>query len=130
LCRFSRLVNSFEIDGRAKLAIFAQGWESAQSQHGILLAALLPQGRELRRLVFSSGFFRIKNLRISVQAVPEEIHVPYWAGYRGTGPRVHVAVMDGGATENGGSQGATIRKQRGTREWQAFALAIRSMGAS
>jgi hypothetical protein len=49
---------------------------------------------KVRRLVFSSGFFCIRNLRISAQAVPGEIHVPYWAGFRGTGPRVHVAVMD------------------------------------
>jgi hypothetical protein len=49
---------------------------------------------KVRRLVFSSGFFGVRNLRISAQAVPEEIHVPYWAGFRGAGMQVHVAVMD------------------------------------
>jgi hypothetical protein len=49
---------------------------------------------KVRRILFSAGFFRIRNLRISAQVVPGEIHIPYWAGFRGQGTRAHVAIMD------------------------------------
>jgi hypothetical protein len=57
------------------------------------------QARELlltkvRRLVFSAGFFRIRDLSISAEPIAGEIHVPYWVGFRGRGPRAHMTVMD------------------------------------
>ncbi len=49
---------------------------------------------KVQRILFSSGFFRIRNLRIKAQAVPGELHVPYWVGFRGKSERAHVTVMD------------------------------------
>lgn len=49
---------------------------------------------KVQRILFSSGFFRIRNLRMTSQAIPGEIHVPYWVGFRGKGVRAHVTIMD------------------------------------
>jgi len=58
-----------------------------------------PQARDLvlskvRRLVFSAGFFRIRNLHIHAEPLVGEIHIPYWVGFRGRGLHAHMQVMD------------------------------------
>jgi len=58
-----------------------------------------PRARELvlmkvRRIVFSAGFFRIRDLSISAEPIAGEIHIPYWVGFRGRGVRAHMTVMD------------------------------------
>lgn len=49
---------------------------------------------KVRRLVYSRGFFRIRELRISVEPVTGEVCVPYWVGFRGRGSEVRFAVLD------------------------------------
>jgi hypothetical protein len=49
---------------------------------------------KVRRLLFSTGLFRIRDLRISAEPIPGEIHIPYWAGFRGHGTRARFAVLD------------------------------------
>jgi len=49
---------------------------------------------KVRRLVFSTGFFRVRDLRISAEPIPGEIHIPYWIGFRGRGVHARIAVMD------------------------------------
>ena len=49
---------------------------------------------KVRRLLFSTGFFRVRDLRITAEPVPGEIHIPYWVGFRGRGVRARFAVMD------------------------------------
>jgi hypothetical protein len=49
---------------------------------------------KVRRLIFAQGFFRVRKFSISAEPVPGEIHVPYWAAFRGHGIRAHIAVLD------------------------------------
>ncbi len=49
---------------------------------------------KVQRLLFSTGFFRIRNLRISAQPIAGEIYVPYWVGFRGRRIGVRFAVID------------------------------------
>ena len=49
---------------------------------------------QVQRLLFSTGFFRMRNLTISAEPVAGEIYIPYWVGFRGRGMRVHFVVMD------------------------------------
>jgi hypothetical protein len=49
---------------------------------------------KVRRLVFSAGFFRIRNLRINAEPLVGGIHIPYWVGFRGRGVHAHTQVMD------------------------------------
>ncbi len=50
--------------------------------------------RKVQRLLFSTGFFRIRNLTILPEPVAGEIYVPYWVGFRGRGVRASFSVMD------------------------------------
>ena len=49
---------------------------------------------KVQRLLFSTGFFHMRDLTISAEAVAGEIYVPYWVGFRGRGSQVHFVVMD------------------------------------
>jgi hypothetical protein len=48
---------------------------------------------KVQRLLFTTGFFRVRDLQISAEPVTE-IHVPYWIGFRGRGERASFTVMD------------------------------------
>lgn len=49
---------------------------------------------KLRRILYSQGFFRLRNLEIDAVPLPGEIHVPYWLGFHGAGSQAHVLVID------------------------------------
>jgi hypothetical protein len=49
---------------------------------------------KVRRVLFTTGFFRMRNLEISAQPVAGEICIPYWVGFRGRGNQARFAVMD------------------------------------
>ena len=49
---------------------------------------------KVRRVLFTTGFFRMRNLEISAQPVPGEICIPYWVGFRGRGTQARFAVID------------------------------------
>jgi hypothetical protein len=49
---------------------------------------------KVRRFIFTTGFFRVRGLRISAVPVPGEVHVPYWVGFRGRGAHTEFAVLD------------------------------------
>jgi hypothetical protein len=49
---------------------------------------------KVQRLLFTTGFFRLRNLQITAEAVAGEIYVPYWVGFRGRGLRARLAVID------------------------------------
>jgi hypothetical protein len=49
---------------------------------------------KLRRLLYSREFFRMSDLRIDAQPVEEQLHIPYWLGFRGSDGRARVAVID------------------------------------
>ncbi len=48
----------------------------------------------VRRLIFQTGFFRVRELSIDVRPLPVEFHVPYWVGFFGRGPQARIAVLD------------------------------------
>ena len=50
---------------------------------------------KVQRLLFVSGFFRLRDLEISAELVPGELCVPYWVGFWGRGARARFAVIDG-----------------------------------
>ena len=49
---------------------------------------------KVRRFLFSTGFFRIRDLHLSAEAVPGELYVPYWVGFRGRETTARLFVMD------------------------------------
>lgn len=50
--------------------------------------------QKVRRLVYSSGFFSIRDLSICPQFIPLDLHVPYWVGFFGREGHARLAVLD------------------------------------
>lgn len=61
------------------------------SLHSVRAESILVD--KVRRLLFSRGFFRIRELRIRVTQL-SEVHVPYWLGFRGRDERARMSVLD------------------------------------
>ncbi len=49
---------------------------------------------KVRRMIFTRGFFRVRDLKIEVIPLPGEIYVPYWVCFRGSTERAYLAVLD------------------------------------
>ena len=49
---------------------------------------------KLRRVIFHTGFFRIRGLRIRAELVSLDLHIPYWIGFFGSGESVRLRVID------------------------------------
>ena len=60
----------------------------SEKQAGEILVA------KVQRILYLRGFFRLRNLLISPDAVPGDFYIPYWVGFRGHGSRARVAVLD------------------------------------
>jgi hypothetical protein len=48
----------------------------------------------LRRMVFQTGFFRLRDPRLSAEREAIALHVPYWIGFREDGQSVGLDVID------------------------------------
>jgi hypothetical protein len=49
---------------------------------------------KVRRMVFSQGFFRVRDLKIEAIPQGEEICIPYWVCFRGSPDALRLAVFD------------------------------------
>lgn len=49
---------------------------------------------KVRRIVFATGFFKIRELHIRPEAVRLDLHIPYWIGFSGRGEAASIAVLD------------------------------------
>jgi hypothetical protein len=74
---------------------------------------------KVQRLLFSTGFFRMRNLQITAEPVAGEIYVPYWVGFRGRGLGARLAVID-----------AVRRKLEGARVRQLLRTWLTSIRAA
>ena len=48
----------------------------------------------VRRLLYSRGFFRMRDLHLAATALPGDVHIPYWVGFRGRGQNANFSVLD------------------------------------
>jgi hypothetical protein len=46
------------------------------------------------RIVFQQGFFKLREASLEIEALPGEIHLPYWLGFYGAGDALRCRVMD------------------------------------
>jgi hypothetical protein len=60
---------------------------------------------KVRRVVFSRGFARLRNFRLEAEAVPGEIHVPYWICLHGNDKTLRIEVLD---AVRGRTEGAKV----------------------
>ena len=66
--------------------VLPAGLDAAQAEEQLIA--------KVRRMIFTRGFFRVRDLKIEATPLPGEICVPYWVCFRGSNDRVHVAVLD------------------------------------
>ena len=46
------------------------------------------------RVIFQQGFFKLRALKVEIERVPMELHMPYWLGFYGGTGLVRCRVMD------------------------------------
>lgn len=49
---------------------------------------------KIERAVLQAGFFRVRDLQIRPELLPQCVHVPYWLGFIGRNDRASIIVMD------------------------------------
>jgi hypothetical protein len=69
---------------------------------------------KLRRVLFSRGFFKMRDLQLSAVPLQEELHIPYWIGFRGSEEKVRLSVIDAVRRR---PEGAKLRRL--VQEWLA-----------
>lgn len=50
---------------------------------------------KVRRLLYGKGFFRLRDMEISAEPIEDELHIPYWLGFSGSGHQARLRVLDG-----------------------------------
>ena len=46
------------------------------------------------RVIFQQGFFKLREASLEIEALPGEIHLPYWLGFYGASDALRCRVMD------------------------------------
>lgn len=46
------------------------------------------------RIIFQQGFFKLRETSLEIEALPEEIHLPYWLGFYGASDALRCRVLD------------------------------------
>jgi hypothetical protein len=49
---------------------------------------------KIQKVLFQSGFFRMKNLEIHIDAASVDFHMPYWIGFFGAGEAASIKILD------------------------------------
>jgi len=66
-----------------------------------LAAVLAPEAAarlleaKVRRVVYGKGFFKLREVQIEAEALGEELYIPYWLGFAGSGEYARLKVLDG-----------------------------------
>jgi hypothetical protein len=49
---------------------------------------------KIQRVLFQTGFFRMRNLDIELQPAIEQLHMPYWVGFFGANEKASIQILD------------------------------------
>jgi hypothetical protein len=112
LYHFEQLPGASEIENVETRNCITVNFDEQRSRE-LLLA-------KVRRLVYSTGFFRVRDLRISADVIPGEIYIPYWVGFRGRGMLARFSVLDAVRRK---PEGAKVRQL--LQNWLTSATEIR-----
>lgn len=98
-------------DGSETISVETRNRPSGHLTDQVLTERLLAK---LRRVLYSRGFFKMRDLELSAVPLPDELHIPYWLGFRGSDDRVHLSVIDAVRRR---PEGAKVRRL--VEEWLA-----------
>ncbi len=63
------------------------------------------------RIVFQQGFFKMCNASLEMEALPGEIHLPYWLGFYGASNALRCRAMDAVRRRIEGAKASTFFEQ-------------------
>ena len=63
------------------------------------------------RLIFQQGFFKLRTVKLDLEQLPGEIHLPYWLGFYGTDDDLRCRVMDAVRRRMEGSGASALFEQ-------------------
>lgn len=66
---------------------------------------------KVRRLLYGTGFFRLQGIEISAEPLEDELHIPYWLGFSGSGGQARLRVLDGVRRQREGGKVRSIFEQ-------------------
>lgn len=49
---------------------------------------------KVRRVIYGKGFFKLREVEISAEPLEDELHIPYWLGFSGSGQYARLQVLD------------------------------------
>jgi len=98
-------------DSSETISVETRNRPSAALSEQVLTVQLLAK---LRRVLYTRGFFRMCDLELSAVPLPDELHIPYWIGFRGSNERVRLSVIDAVRRR---PEGAKVRRL--VEEWLA-----------
>ena len=98
-------------NGTETITIDTRNCPSATITNVLLTDRLLAK---LRRILYSNGFFKMRGLQLSAVVLPDELHIPYWIGFRGSENHVRLSVIDAVRRR---PEGAKVRRL--IEEWLA-----------
>lgn len=63
------------------------------------------------RIVFQQGFFKLRSASLELEALPQEIYLPYWLGFYGPSDALRCRVMDAVRRRVEGAKASTFFEQ-------------------
>lgn len=63
------------------------------------------------RIVFQQGFFKLRGSSLEIEAIPGEIHLPYWLGFYGAGEVLQCRALDAVRRRIEGAKASTFFEQ-------------------
>jgi len=102
--KVQRILAMDAVDGSLDLFEFGTaptGTELVEVQTRNELPSSLTEERALEilrdkvlRIIFRQGFFKMREASLEIEALPGEIHLPYWLGFYGASDALRCRVMD------------------------------------
>ena len=98
-------------DGAETISVETRNRPSATLTDAVLTDRVVAK---LRRVLYSRGFFKMRDLQLNAVPLPDELHIPYWIGFRGPDGHVRISVIDAVRRR---PEGAKVRRL--VEEWLA-----------
>jgi hypothetical protein len=98
-------------DGAEMISIETRNCPAAVVSDSVLTERVVAK---LRRVLYSRGFFKMRDLQLDALPLSDELHIPYWIGFRGSDGHVGISVIDAVRRR---PEGAKVRRL--VEEWLA-----------
>ena len=98
-------------DGAEMISVETRNCPAAVITDSVLTERVVAK---LRRVLYSRGFFKMRDLQLDALPLPNELYIPYWIGFRGADDHVRISAIDAVRRR---PEGAKVRRL--VEEWLA-----------